>query len=93
MKYEISKINNSIKKRYKIFIFICFFISIISWYYVSCFNNVYSGVKIEWIKSSIAIIIIMQILSIILVLLEALLWHASFELKSEQIFKLRRFLS
>ena len=93
MKYEISEIINDIKKRYKIFIFICFIISIISWYYVSCFNNVYSGVKIEWIKSSIVIIIIMQILSCLLRLLEAILRHISFECKSERIFKLKSFLS
>ena len=93
MKYEISKINKSIRTRYKIFIFICIFISMISWYYVSCFNNVYSSVKLEWIKSSIVIIIIMQLLSCLIVLLEALLRHMSFEFKSEQIFKFKKFLS
>ena len=93
MKYEISKINKSIKTRYKIFISLCLFVSIISWYYVSCFNNVYSGVKIEWIKSSIAIIIIMQILSCLIVLSEALLRQMSFEFKSEQIYKFKRYLS
>ena len=93
MKYEIAKINNSLRKRYKIFIFLCFFIGIISWYYVSCFNNVYSGVKVEWIKSSIVLIIIMQILSCLIVFLEAILRHMSFDLKSEQIFKLKKFLS
>ena len=93
MKYEISEIINSIKKRYKLFIFICFFISIISWYYVSCFNNVYSGVKIEWIKSSIVIIIIMQIISCLTRLLETILRHISFKCKSERIFKLKSLLS
>ena len=93
MKFEISKINKSIKTRYKIFIFLCIFVSIISWYYVSCFNNVYSGVKLEWIKSSIVIIIIMQILSCLIVLTEALLRQMSFEFKSEQIFKFKKILS
>ena len=93
MKYEISKTNKSIRTRYKIFIFICIFVSIISWYYVSCFNNVYSGVKLEWIKSSIVIIIIMQILSCLIVLTEALLRQMSFEFKSEQIFKFKQILS
>ena len=93
MKYEMSEIIYSIKKRYKAFIFICLIISIISWYYVSCFNNVYSGVKIEWIKSSIVIIIIMQILSCLARLLEAILRHISFKCKSERIFKLKSLLS
>ena len=73
IRYEISMIITSIKKRYYIFIFLCLFISIFSWYYVICFNTVYPGVKMEWIKSSISIIIIMQILSIIIILLEAIL--------------------
>ena len=59
LRYKISLMVKSIKKRYIIFIIVCFVISIFSWYYVSCFNNVYKGVKLEWIKSSITIIIIM----------------------------------
>ena len=41
LKYEISLAEKSIKSRYAIFIVICFFISIISWYYISCFNFIY----------------------------------------------------
>ena len=93
IRYEMSMIITSIKKRYYIFIFICLFISILSWYYVSCFNNVYPGVKIEWIKSSITIIIIMQILSIIIVLLEAVLRALSFHYKSEKLYKFKKLLS
>ena len=93
LRYEISLIVKSIKTRYIIFINICFFISIISWYYVSCFNNVYKSVKIEWIKSSITLILIMQNISILLALLEALLREISFKFKSEKIYKLRQFLS
>ena len=40
-------------------------------YYVTCFNNIYPNVKVEWIETSI-IIIIMQILSIIISLLETI---------------------
>ena len=93
LRYEIAVTSNSIKKRYNIFIIICFFICIISWYYVCCFNNVYKGVKEEWIKSSITIIIIMQILSILVSLLEAILRQVSFECKSEKIYKFRQILS
>ena len=93
LKYEIAVIIQSIKTRYNIFIFLCFFISIISWYYVSCFNNVYPGVKIEWIKSSITIIFIMQVFSIILVLLEGLLRFLSFKCNSEKLYKIKQIIS
>ena len=42
---------------------ICCVFSLFSWHYVSRFNNVYPGVKVELIESSITIILIMQILS------------------------------
>ena len=93
LRYEISIFARDIKTRYNIFIFLCIFISIISWYYVSCFNSVYPGVKIEWIKSSITIIIIMQILSILIILLEAILRGLSFYYKSEKLFKAKQFIS
>ena len=87
IRYEISITITNIKKRYYIFIFLCLFISIFSWYYVICFNTVYPGVKMEWIKSSISIIIIKQILSIIIILLEAILRSLSFHYKSEKLYK------
>ena len=93
LRYEIALTSKSLHKRYKIFIFICFFIAIISWYYVSCFNNVYKTVKIEWIKSSIVIIIIMQIISLLVSLLESLLREISFQCKSEKIYKFKQILS
>ena len=93
LKYEIAITSKSIKTRYNIFIILCFIISMASWYYVSCFNNVYKGEKIEWIKSSITIIIIMQILSMLVVLLEAILRQLSFECKSEKIYKFKKLLS
>ena len=93
LRYEIANIINSIKKRYIVFTIICFIISLISWYYVSCFNNVYPGVKVEWIKSSIVIILIMQILPFFLVLFEAILRLISFVNKSERIYKLKQFIS
>ena len=91
LKCEISLIIKSIKKRYTLFILLCLFISIISWYYISCFNNTYPGVRMEWIKSSIAIIIIMQILSILSTLLQAILRTLSFDYKSEKLFKFKQF--
>jgi hypothetical protein len=93
LRYEISITTSSIKKRYTIFIALCFFISIISWYYVSCFNHVYPGIKIEWIKSSITIIIIMQILSILVILLEGIVRNLSYHYQSEKLYKFKKYLS
>jgi hypothetical protein len=93
LKYEISLNATNIKNRYISFISICLLISVISWYYVSCFNSSYPGVQIEWIKSSITIMIIMQILSILVVVLEAVLRTISFKYESEKVFKIKRLLS
>ena len=92
LRYEISVNSKSIKNRYTVFIILCIFISIISWYYISCFNNTYPGVRLEWIKSSIAIIIIMQILSILIILLQAILRSLSFHYKSEKLFKIKQYI-
>ncbi len=93
IKDEIALIIKSIKKNYIIFIIICLFISIFSWYYVSCFNNVYPGVKKEWIKSSITIMIIMQILTFLAGFLVALIRLVSFKCKSEKLYKLKDFFN
>ena len=93
IRYEVSLNVNDIKTRYNVFSFLCLFIAIISWYYVSCFNNTYPGVKNEWIKSSLTIIILMQILSIFIALLQAILRGISFSCKSEKVYKMNQFLS
>jgi hypothetical protein len=93
IRYEIIKIIKDIKKRYIYFIIFCFIISIFSWYYVNCFNNVYPGVKIEWIKSSIAIIVIKQIIQVITSLIESILRALSFKCKSERLYELKRYLN
>jgi hypothetical protein len=93
LRYEISLTVKGIKSRYTIFILICILLSIFSWYYISCFNNTYPGVRAEWIKSSITIIIIMQIISFLLVLLQAILRASSFHYKSEKLYKAKQFIS
>ena len=88
MKYQINLVMKQIKIRYNIFIIINSILSIFSWYYISCFNNIYPHMKIEWIKSSIfIIIIIIYILSIIIIIIETILRFISFELKSERMYR------
>ena len=93
MKYEISKVVKVIKKRNIFFIIFTFIISIFILYYIFCFNNIYPHMKLEWIKSSIIIIIIMQFIYFLECLLETILRFVSFKLKSERIYKISLFFS
>ena len=93
LKYEISQVIKDILKRFRYFIIISFIITFFSFYYLSCFNNIYPYIKNEWIKSSIFIIIIMQILSIIGIFIESIFRFISFRFKSEKIYKISLFLS
>ena len=93
IKSEITIFMKEIQNRYLTFILIVYFILIISFYYLLCFNYVYPHMQIEWIKSSIIIMIINQIISIIRILLESVLRYISFSCKSEKIYKASKLLS
>ncbi len=56
---------------------------------MNCFNNVYPNLSGEWIKSSICIIIIMQILTVLEGLLIAIIRLIAFKCKSERIYKIK----
>ena len=92
MKNKIINATKKIINNYWIFIGVSYIFTIITWFYVSCFNNVYPYLKIEWIKSSIFIIIILQFISIISCLLYAILRFISIKCKSEKIFKFSNYL-
>ena len=87
LRENINELINTLKKRYISFIIVVFVILVLSLYYLLCFNYVYPKTQMEWIKSSIAIIIIIQILSILQILLEAVLRFLSFKCESEKLFK------
>ena len=93
LKYEISELIKETKKRYLYFNIFSFIILFITLYYIFCFNNVYPYMKNEWIKSSIVIIIIMQILSILICFLVSVIRSISFKFKSERIYKIGLLLS
>ena len=93
LKYEISEVIKEAKKRYLSFNIFSFVILFITLYYIFCFNNIYPHMKNEWIKSSIIIIIIMQILSILICFLESVIRSISFKCKSERIYKISLLLS
>ena len=88
LRYEMSEILKEILKKIKIFIIFNYFIVIFSWYYLSCFNNVYPNTKREWIISSLFIIIIQEILPITVVFFETCIRYISIKCESEKLFKL-----
>ena len=87
IKYEIYLCIRAMKWRYNIFIIVSAILSIFSWYYISCFNNIYPHMKIEWIKSSILIFLLVHLLTVFFTLIETLLRFISFEIKSEKMYK------
>ena len=92
LRYEISLIIKNIKNRYTTLIIVCYLITAMSWYYITCFNNVYPHMVAEWIKSSIFIFFIMQIIRLLAVLIGGILRFMSFECKSEKLFKFSKML-
>ena len=92
LKYQINLIMKEVKIRFNIFNIITLVISFFSWFYISCFNNIYPHMKNEWIKSSIFIIILIHILSILTILIETLLRFISFEIKSERMYRVSLWL-
>ena len=92
IRYEISQITTDIKRNYIILMVICLIIDLISLYYLNCFNNLYPNLQGEWIKSSICVIIMIQLLSMLVGLLEALIRLIAFKCKSERVYKVKDLL-
>ena len=88
LRYEIAILVRTIFNKIKILIIINYIITIFSFYYLSCFNNVYPNIKLEWILSSILIIVIVQILPFVFSFLETIIRFISIRCESEKLFKL-----
>ena len=91
MKNKVFISMKNIINNYWIFIIISYIIAIFSWYYISCFNNVYPYLKIEWIKSSIFIFIDVQIIIFLGCFLFALLRFISIKSKNERLFRISNY--
>ena len=87
LKQSVITLIKELKKRYLSFIIIVFVIIIISFFYLLCFNYVYPYTQEEWVKTSIMVVIIRQILSCLIILLETVLRFLSFRAQSEKIYK------
>ena len=92
LKSEITEFIINLKKRYLSFIILVFIILLFAFFYFLCFNYVYPKTQVEWVKSSITIFIIMQILSVLKCFLETCLRFMSFYCNSEKLYKLSKFL-
>ena len=93
IKQKIIELIKEIKRRYIAFIIIVYILLAASLYYLLCFNYVYPKSQMEWIKSSIAIIIIIQLLSILKILCGGIFRYLSFCCNNEYIFKFSRIFS
>ena len=87
---KIVDLLNSIKRRNIAFIVVIGVLLLFSFIYLCCFNYVYPYTQKEWIKSSITIFIIMQILSLLKCLLIVSLRTLNFKEKSEKLYKISK---
>ena len=98
-KNELKKIKENllifikkIEKYYFIFILINYIITFLSMVYVSCFNDVYYYTTIEWIKSSLFFLIVIQIISVFIILCETIVRYLGIKYRNEKLFKLSKIL-
>ena len=88
MNYELSLLLKNIKKRFIAFIIFSLFLSVVSFFYISCFNIVYPYIRMEWIKSSIFIIIAIEIFNFLLILSSCCIRYIAIQCNSEKLFKI-----
>ena len=91
LRNEINKLIICIKIRYIFFIIIDLFLMLVSWYYICCFNNVYSYTKIEWCVICIIAIFASQILLIVISFIETCFRFVAIKLKCEFLFYISEF--
>ena len=88
LKLELISTLKDIKKRFFLFFLLSFFLSVISFVYICCFNIVYPYIRKEWIKSSIFIFIVMQIINFLFTFLECCIRYISIKCNSEKLFRI-----
>ena len=92
LKVQITKLSKEIVIRYIAFIIFVLVLFILLMLYLLCFNYVYPHTQGDWVKSSIFLIILMQILSVLVALIQTGLRFLGFKYKSEKLFKLSKLL-
>ena len=86
IKMDIFSFIQKIEKYYLYFIYTSYFITILSWVYISCFNNVYYYSRREWIKSSFLYYIMTEAFIIIVYFLTAVIRFLAMKCENEKIF-------
>ncbi len=84
---EAIKCMNRMKKEFIFFIILTFLFELFFWYYLICFCNVYKNTQIDWLKSSLITIFVIEILPFFLVLLIAILRFVGMKFKLESLYK------
>ena len=93
MKYELSILANTIENRFLYLISFSIILSIICFFYISCFNIVYPYIRVEWIKSSLFILILMQILNFLITFIETSFRFLAIKCNSKKLFRLSLWFS
>ena len=93
LKFEISNLIKDIKSRFTSLIICSIILTIIGFFYISCFNIVYPNIKDEWIKSSIFILIVTQLINFLLIFIESSIRYIAIKCNSEKFFKLSQILN
>ena len=93
LKYEISMIIKDMKYKFNTIISFSLGLTVVCFVYISCLNNVYPNIKTEWIKSSLFILFLMQIINFTMTLIECSLRYIAIKCNSEKIFKLSKIFS
>ena len=87
---QITKLSKGIAVRYISFVIFVIVVFILLMFYLLCFNYVFPHTKGDWVKSSIFLLIIIQILSTLVALLQICLRFLGFYFKNEKISKLSK---
>ena len=90
IKFKVFLLIKRMEKNYKCFIIVSYFVTITSWYYIFCFNNVYPYTSVNWIKSSLFIIVLIQLISFIYILFLSFMRVISFTCRSELFYKISK---
>ena len=79
---------NNLKRKFIILIVISMVITIFAFFYIACFNIVYPYIKSEWLKTSIFVFIIMQIVNLLSTLLGVCCRYLAIKLNNVKLFRL-----
>ena len=87
IKFHVLQIMQKTQRKYIYFMIFSFIITLLSLYYITCFNYKYYYITKEWIESSIFIFIFMELLTIVIIFVETSLRFLGLKLSNEKLYK------